>query len=81
MANHSVVSPVPGTFYRRPDPNSDPYVEIGATVQVGDVLGLVELMKNFMEIKAETSGTVSAIDVENEGTVTAGQQLFAIEGE
>ena len=50
MADKSIKSPMPGTFYRRPDPESDPFVNEGDTVSPGDTVGLVEVMKSFHEI-------------------------------
>ena len=65
-------SPIPGTFYRRPSPDEAPYKEVGDAVAVGDVIGLVEVMKSFIEVKSDVAGTVSAFKVENEEPVTAG---------
>ena len=49
----TIKSPYPGTFYRRPNPKADPYVSEGQTVEVGDVVGLIEIMKNFYEVTIE----------------------------
>ena len=74
-----VLSPLPGTFYRRPAPDQPPYKEAGDAVAVGDVIGLVEVMKSFHEVKADAAGTVSSILVENEAAVQAGQPLMEID--
>ena len=79
MAEKTVKVPMPGTFYRRPDPESDAYVEEGDSVSAGDTVGLVEVMKSFHEIKAEEDGTVSKILVEDEEAVSAGQDLVELE--
>lgn len=79
MAEKTVKSPMPGTFYRRADPESDPYVEEGAEVSAGDVVGLVEIMKSFHEIKAEEGGKVSKVLVGDEEAVDAGQDLVELE--
>ncbi|MGF1471063.1 MAG: acetyl-CoA carboxylase [Rubrobacteraceae bacterium] len=79
MAEKSVKAPMPGTFYRRPDPESDAYVEEGDSVSAGDTIGLVEVMKSFHEIKAEDDGTVSKFLVEEEEAVSAGQELVELE--
>ena len=50
---------MPGTFYRRPDPESDPYFEEGDQVSAGDTVGLIEVMKSFHEVKAEEEGTIA----------------------
>jgi acetyl-CoA carboxylase biotin carboxyl carrier protein len=78
MAEHTIKSPYPGTFYRRPNPDSEPYVAEGDQVSSGDVVGLVEIMKNFHEIKAETDGLVERFLVENEAAVEAGQEIVAL---
>ena len=74
-----VLSPLPGTFYRRPAPDQPPYKEEGDAVAAGDVIGLVEVMKSFHEVKADSAGKVSSILVENEAAVQAGQPLMEID--
>ena len=56
MASHEVVTPVPGTFYRRPDPDSDPFKNEGDSVEAGETIGLVEIMKSFEEVTSRGSG-------------------------
>ncbi len=75
----TVRAQMPGTFYRRPDPESDFYVEEGDSVSVGDTVGLIEVMKSFHEVKTEEDGTVSKFLVENESAVDAGQDLMELE--
>ncbi len=75
----TIKSPLPGTFYRRPDPHSDPYVSEGDTVEVGDVVGLVEIMKSFHEIVSDAQGVVARFLVENEDLVDAGQDIIALD--
>ena len=79
MARHEVLTPVPGTFYRRPDPDSDPFFADGDTVSVGDTIGLVEIMKNFQEVEAEVGGTLVEFLVDNEDAVQAGQAVAVID--
>ena len=79
MADKTIKSPMPGTFYRRPDPDSDVFVNEGDTVSPGDTVGIVEVMKSFHEIKAQEEGTVSRILVENEDPVAAGQDVVELE--
>jgi biotin carboxyl carrier protein len=71
-------SPLPGTFYRRPSPDDEPYKSDGDSVEVGDVVGLVEVMKTFHELKAQEAGTVVRFLVENEGPVDAGQDVVEL---
>ena len=79
MADKTVRAQMPGTFYRRPDPDSDPYVSEGDSVSAGDTVGLIEVMKSFHEVKAEDDGTVSKFLVEDEEAVDAGQDVLALE--
>lgn len=79
MAREEIVSPLPGTFYRRPDPDSAPFKSEGDAVEAGETVGLVEIMKNFQEVGAETGGTLVEFLVEEEGTVTAGQAIAILE--
>ena len=80
MTTKTIVSPLPGIFYRKPSPEAAAYKEVGDQVDVGDVVGLVEVMKSFHEVKADISGTVIAFHIENEDAVMAGQAILAIEG-
>ena len=74
-----IKSPIPGTFYRRPSPEDPPFKEEGDTVAVGDVVGLVEVMKSFIEVKADFAGTIEAFKVENEEPVSAGAVLVELD--
>ena len=80
MAQHEIVSPLPGTFYRKPSPDAPPFVKEGDRVQTGDVIGLVEVMKTFNRVQADATGRVVRFLVENEGAVEAGQSLLIIDG-
>lgn len=74
-----VVAPLVGTFYRAPAPDAPPYVEVGATVQVGQPVCIVEALKLKNEIEAEVAGKIVEILVENGQAVVYGQTLFLIE--
>ena len=78
MAEKTIKSPYPGTFYRRPSPEADAYVSEGDAVKPGDVVGLVEIMKNFHEVKSDVEGVVERFLVENEDLVEAGQDVVAL---
>jgi acetyl-CoA carboxylase biotin carboxyl carrier protein len=78
MSDKTIKAPLPGTFYRRPDPDADPFVDEGDSVQAGDVVGLVEIMKSFHDVKADGSGVVERFLVESEDTVEAGQDLAVL---
>jgi acetyl-CoA carboxylase biotin carboxyl carrier protein len=80
MARHEVLTPIPGIFYRRPDPDSDPFVAEGDRVETGATIGLVEIMKNFQPVETEAAGTLVEFLVENEDAVVAGQAVAVVEG-
>jgi len=73
-----IKSPLVGTFYATPSPDSDHYVELGSQVEPQTVVCIVEAMKVMNEIKAETSGTIAEILVENGQAVEYGQVLFKV---
>jgi acetyl-CoA carboxylase biotin carboxyl carrier protein len=73
-----VTSPVVGTFYRAPSPESPSFVDVGTRVSTGQTLCIVEAMKLMNEIESDVSGTVSRILVENGEPVEFGQALFVI---
>ena len=74
-----IVSPMIGTFYRRPSPSSPPFVEVGDFVKPDTDVCIVEVMKLLNTIPAECSGTVSRILVEDGENIEAGQALMVIE--
>ncbi len=76
---HVVKAPMVGTFYRTSAPGSDPFVEVGQTVKVGDTLCIIEAMKLLNEIESDQEGTIKAILIENGQPVEYGESLFVIE--
>jgi len=79
MSTKQILSPLPGTFYRKPAPDKPSYKSDGDTVAADEVIGLVEVMKSFNEVKANVSGRIVKFLVENEEAVMAGQPLAEIE--
>lgn len=75
---HKIVSPMVGTFYRAPSPDSAPYVQEGDQVQNSSIVCIVEAMKLMNEIEAEIKGTVVKVLVENGQLVEYGQPLFLV---
>lgn len=73
-----LLSPLPGTFYRRPAPDKPAFKNEGDKVAVGDVIGLIEVMKSFNEVKADMAGKIVKFIAENEEPVMAGQPLAEI---
>ncbi len=79
MAQHQVLSPLPGIFYRRPAPGKPPYKQDGDEVHDGDVIGLIEVMKQFTEVHADAGGRIVHFLADNEAAVEPGQPLLLIE--
>ena len=73
-----VTSPIVGTFYRTPSPDSPPFVEVGSRVKKGQVLCIVEAMKLMNEIESEIEGEVLEVSVANGQPVEYGEALFKI---
>ncbi len=71
-------SPMVGTFYASPNPESPPFVTVGQQVKVGDTLAIIEAMKMFNQIEAEVAGTVIAVLVESGHPVEYDEPLFVI---
>ena len=79
MAIKNILSPLPGTFYRKPAPDQPPYKSEGDRVAQGEVIGLVEVMKSFNEVKADVAGRIVRFVAENEDAIMAGQPIAEIE--
>lgn len=75
----TVNAPLTGVFYRSPTPQAAPFVQIGSVVAQGDVIGLIEAMKLFNEIRSTASGKVTRIFSENGQLVRAHQPLLELE--
>jgi len=73
-----VPAPNLGTFYRAPKPGAANYVEVGSKVAAGEELCLIEVMKLFTAVRADESGTVHSVLVEDGAMVEGGQPLFAL---
>ena len=73
-----VKSPIVGTFYRSPDPNSAPFVNIGDAVKIGQVLCIIEAMKLMNEIEAEVAGEIVKVHHESGQPVQFGEPLFTV---
>jgi biotin carboxyl carrier protein len=74
-----LLAPLPGVFYRKPAPDKPAYKSEGDVVTVGDVVGLIEVMKSFIEVQAEASGKIVRFAVGDEEPIMAGQLLLEIE--
>ncbi len=76
--SRAITSPMVGTFYRKPAPDAADFVEVGDSVSEGQTLCIIEAMKVMNEIKAETSGTIAEIAVEDSTPVQYGDVLFRL---
>ena len=77
--NKDIKSPMVGTFYRAPSPEAEAFVEVGQTVEVGQVVCIVEAMKLMNEIKSEVRGKITEVAVQNAEPVEFGQTLFVVD--
>ena len=74
-----IKSPMVGTFYRSPSPEAESFVEVGQTVEIGQVVCIVEAMKLMNEIKSEVRGKITEVSVQNAEPVEFGQTLFIVD--
>jgi acetyl-CoA carboxylase biotin carboxyl carrier protein len=79
FAGHIIAAPLTGLFYSSPSPGAEPYVREGGAVSVGQVIGLIEAMKLFNEIKSDMAGRVVRIHAETGALVKAKQALIEVE--
>lgn len=77
-SGHVVKSPMVGTYYQAPSPDSASFVEIGQSIKAGEVLCIIEAMKMMNQVESDVSGTVQAIHIENGQPVEFDQPLFTI---
>jgi len=75
----TIKSPIIGTFYRKPAPDKDVFVEVGSTIKTGDVLCVIEAMKLFNEIESEISGKIVKVLVDDSSPVEFDQPLFLVD--
>jgi acetyl-CoA carboxylase biotin carboxyl carrier protein len=75
---HVMRSPMVGTFYASPNPDSPPFVKIGQSIKAGDTIGIIEEMKMFYPFEADVSGTVTAILASSGSPVEFDEPLFVI---
>jgi acetyl-CoA carboxylase biotin carboxyl carrier protein len=78
-ASHAIVAPLTGVYYRSPSPGAEPYLREGGPVNAGQVIGLIEAMKLFNEIKSDASGRITRVLVENGTLVKRKQPLLEVD--
>jgi acetyl-CoA carboxylase biotin carboxyl carrier protein len=76
----AIEAPLMGVFYRSPGPSEPPFIEVGDTIEAGQPIGMIEAMKVFSEVLAETAGVVRAIPAPNGALVQPGDPLVILEG-
>jgi acetyl-CoA carboxylase biotin carboxyl carrier protein len=79
ITGQTIDSPMVGTFYAAPNPGAKDFVSVGDKISEGDVLCIIEAMKMMNEVKADSSGTIKQVLIENAEPVEFGQPLFVIE--
>ena len=79
ISGQTIDSPMVGTFYAAPNPGAKDFVSVGDKISEGDVLCIIEAMKMMNEVKADSSGTIKQVLIENSEPVEFGQPLFVIE--
>lgn len=79
MAKHVIEAPMPGTFYRRPDPDTPVFTEDGVAVSAGDAIGLIEVMKMFNEVSCDVDGTSITFVAEDGEPIMAGDPIAEVE--
>ena len=79
FSGHVIAAPLTGLFYNSPSPGAEPYVREGGEVSIGQVIGLIEAMKLFNEIKSDVTGRVVRIHAESGALVKAKQPLIEVQ--
>ena len=78
--NHEkIVSPMVGTFYRKPAPDKEPFIEVGQMIKKGETVCIIEAMKMMNQVKSEFDGKVTSINIGDGEPVEFGQELISIE--
>lgn len=73
-----IISPLPGIFYRKPGPDKEPYATEGDRIEAGQTVGVVEIMKQFSEVRSDVSGILESFAIEDSGTVNPGDVIATV---
>lgn len=73
-----IISPLPGIFYRKPGPDKEPYASEGDRIEAGQTVGVVEIMKQFSEVRSDVSGILESFAIEDSGTVNPGDVIATV---
>jgi len=74
----TIVSPLPGIFYRKPGPGKPPFANEGDSIEVGQTLGIVEIMKQFTEIQSDVAGVLESFEVAEGDMVNPGDPIVVV---
>lgn len=74
----TIVSPLPGIFYRKPGPDKPPFASEGDTIEIGQPVGIVEIMKQFTEIQSDVAGVLESFEVNDGDMVNPGDTISII---
>ncbi|MCP2049996.1 acetyl-CoA carboxylase [Paenarthrobacter histidinolovorans] len=74
----TIVSPLPGIFYRKPGPGKPPFANEGDSIEVGQTLGIVEIMKQFTEIQSDVAGILESFEVAEGDMVNPGDPIVVV---
>ena len=77
--SQQIIAPLPGIFYRPPAPDKPTFVEVGDVVKAGQVLGLIEIMKQFNEVRSDVAGTLLEFHVADNGVIGPGDVIATID--
>jgi acetyl-CoA carboxylase biotin carboxyl carrier protein len=74
----TIVSPLPGIFYRKPGPGKQPFVNEGDVIEIGQPVGIIEIMKQFTEIQSDVAGVLESFEVNDGDMVNPGDAISII---
>ncbi len=74
----TIVSPLPGIFYRKPGPGKPPFANEGDTIEVGQTVGIIEIMKQFTEIQSDVAGILESFEVAEGDMVNPGDPIVVV---
>jgi len=80
MSTQMIAAPAPGVFWQRPAPDEEPFLTLGQEVHIGQTIGIIEIMKMFVEVQADRDGIFKLYVIDNGESVPMGASLVELEG-
>ncbi|WP_022887248.1 acetyl-CoA carboxylase [Glaciibacter superstes] len=80
MSTQMIAAPAPGVFWQRPGPDAEPFLSPGQEVRIGQTIGIIEIMKMFVEVHADRDGIVKRYVIDNGQSIPMGASLVELEG-